>query len=179
MKSADADVDRMHLAAADRPDQRVAGLLDPEAALDHLAMFARHRHRVGALQEVRRVQQEHVQRLAFDPLAAIDQAAQIGERTRDRDTGRILHRRATAHLVRDRADAADARGDVGRLEVRAPAQERLEESRRLENPQLHVAHAFALEADAQRALTLDAREIINLDRLHGRSMRPRTARPPR
>ena len=56
-----------------------------------------------------------VQRVALDPLAAIQQPAQRPDLAADRDAERVLHRVHRAHLVGDRADAADARGDVRRL----------------------------------------------------------------
>ena len=74
-----------------------------------------------------------------------------------------------AHLVGDRADAADAGGDVRRFRVGTPAQECLEEPRRLEDAKLRVAHLAVADDDGQRALALDAREVVDLDRLtcHG------------
>ena len=78
---------------------------------------------------------------------------------------RVLDRVHGAHLVGDRADAADARGDVGRLGEGAAAQERLEEARRLEDAAACTSRDLAaLELDVQRALALDAREVVDLDR---------------
>ena len=75
-----------------------------------------------------------------------------------------LDRVHRAHLVRDRADAADARGDVGRLAEVAPAQKGLEEARRLVDLELHVEHAPAADLDEQAALALDAGQRADLDR---------------
>ena len=90
-------------------------------------------------EKIGRVQHVDVQGVALDPFAAIDQPAQSAQLARRRHAARVLHGVDSAHLVRDRADAADARGDVGRFGELAPAQERLEEARRLEDLQLHVA----------------------------------------
>ena len=68
-----------------------------------------------------------------------------------------------AHLVGDRADAADARGDVGRLAVGAAAQERLEEARRLEDAELGRVRPCRRESTIERAFALDAREVVDLD----------------
>src|SRR3990170_4175106 len=92
----------------------------------------------GALvtEEVGRMQQVDVERVALDPLAAIDQPAERAQRPVDRYPERVLHRVDGAHLIGDRADAADARGDVGRFGEGAAAQERLEEAWRLENAEV-------------------------------------------
>ena len=47
----------------------------------------------------------------------------------------------------------------------AAAQERLEEARRLVDPQLDVGDAAVLDLHEHRALALDAREVVGLDRL--------------
>jgi hypothetical protein len=68
-----------------------------------------------------------------------------------------------AHLVGDRTDPADARGDVRRLGERAPAQEGLEEARGLEQLQLDVGDLVVLELDEERPFALDPGEIVDLD----------------
>ena len=109
---------------------------------------------------------EHVdvQRVALDPLAAVEEPAQHADRLGHLDAAEVLHRVDGAHLVRDGADAADAGGDVGRLAERAAAQERLEEPRRLEDPELDVLDPAVAEADGHRALALDAGEVVGPDR---------------
>ena len=176
METADARIDRMNLAAAHHPNQGIAGLLDREPVQNHLAMLPRHRDRVGIAEEIRRVEEEHVQGMAFDPFAAVQQPAQGANGGASLDTQRVFDRGASAHLVSDRADAADARRDIGDLGVGAAAQEGLEEARRLEDAQLHVAHLIALKADPQRALALHARQVIDLNRLHGAFRRRRETR---
>ena len=172
VEAADADVDRMDLAPADHRHQRVAGLLHLQALLDDLAMVARHLDRARVAEEVGRVQHVDVQRVALDPLAAVDQAAQVADRAVvDRDAAGVLHRPHRAHLVGDRADAADPRGDVGRLGERAAAQQRLEEARRLVDAQLDVDDLAALEPHVHRALALDAGEVVGADRARALSAR--------
>jgi len=111
-----------------------------------------------------RMQHVDVQRVALDPFAAVDQPAQCSELTLDTDAARVLHRMHGAHLIRDRADAADACGNVRRLGELPSAQERLEESRWLENLQLHVGNGTVLDLHEQRALAFDAGEVIDFDR---------------
>src|SRR5690348_13765655 len=110
--------------------------------------------------------------MALDPLAAIEKAAQQPDRLGRLDAAQALHRVDRARLVRDRADAADACGDVRRLDEGTPAEERLEEARRLEDPQLDALDALAVELDGHRALALDARQVVGDDRP------PSHARPP-
>ncbi len=131
----------MDLAAADERHHLVAGLLQREPALDRRRRVARQLDGAVVAEEVGRVEHVDVQRVALDPLAAVEEPAQQADRLRDLDAAEALHRVDRAHLVGDRADAADARRDVGRLAERAAAQERLEEARRLEDPELDVLDA--------------------------------------
>ena len=73
-----------------------------------------------------------------------------------------MHR---AHLIGDRADAADARGDVGHFGEGAAAQEGFEETRRLEDAELGAFNLPVAHHDLEGALALDAGKIIHLDRL--------------
>ena len=155
----------MYGAAADRLHEGVAGLLDQQAALHHRAVFGGHRDRAVVAQEVRRMEHVHVERVALQPLAAVQEPPQVPDRpVVDRDPAGVLHRPHGAGLVGDRADAADPRRDVRRLRERAPAQEGLEEAGRLIDAQLHVGHAIAVDADVHRALALDPGQGVNLDR---------------
>ena len=99
-----------------------------------------------------------VQGVALDPLAAVEQPPQRRQLAVDPTPQASSIARHGAHLVGDRADAADARGDVGRLGEAAAAQERLEEARRLEDVQLDVVDLAVADPDVQRALALDAGE---------------------
>ena len=161
----------MDRAAADQGHQRVAGLLDREALLDEVAVVGGHLDGAVVAEEVGHVQQEDVQRVALDPLAAVEQAAQLADRLghlRRRMRPRSL---AGAHLVGDRADAADAGGDVGQLGVGAAAQERLEEARRLEDVQLDVGDLALADPDEHRTLALDPGERVGLqDVVAGRQL---------
>jgi hypothetical protein len=170
----------MHRPPADDLHQRVPGLLDQQAALDHRAVLGGHRDRAVVAKEVRRVQHVHVQRVALEPLAAVQQPPQRADRpVVDRDAARVLHRAHRAGLVGDRADTADARRDVGRLRERASAQERLEEARRLVYAELHVGDRAAVDANIHRPLALDAGERVNLDRAPHGPRSPRGTAPRR
>jgi hypothetical protein len=175
VEAADADVDRMDLAAAHDRHHLVARLFQRQPVRDELGVVAGHRRRALVAEEVGCVQEEDVQRMALDPLAAVEQPPQRADALVDGDAERVLHRVAGAHLVRDRADAADAGGDVGRLQVGAPAQEGLEEPRRLVDSQLDLLHCAVADDDAHRPLSLDAREEVGRDRAAPVPARPRHA----
>ena len=115
-----AHVDRVDGPAAEHVEDVVADLLEPEAPLDDVAMVLRKLDGALVTEKVRRVEKIDVQRMAFDPLAAVQETAQRTHLRVDRHAARILDRLAGAHLVRDRADSANARGDVGDLGVRPP-----------------------------------------------------------
>ena len=78
------------------------------------------------------MQQVHVEGVALDPLAAIEQTPQVSIGLSTVTPHAVLDRVAGAHLVGDGADATDPRRDVGRLGEVATLQECLEEPRRLD-----------------------------------------------
>jgi hypothetical protein len=140
-------------------------------------VVARQVDRALVAEEVRRVEHEDVQRVALDPLAAVEEPAERPQLAPDLDAADLLHRLHGAHLVGDGADAADPRGDVGHLGERAAAQERLEEARRLVDVQLDLGDAAAGDLDEHRALAFDAGEEVGLDR--SRPAASHSAAPPR
>ncbi len=155
----------MDLAAAEQAQQFVAGPLQRQTAADDVAMVARHRDRVGIAEKIRRVQHHDVQRVAFDPFAAIHQAPQRAKLAADGDAEGVLDRVDGAHLIGDRADAADAGGDVGNFVVAAAPQQRLEKPRRLENIEPRRHHTAAVDVQIERRFALDPRQIVDPDGL--------------
>jgi hypothetical protein len=115
------------------------------------------------------VQHVNVQNMALDPFTAVDEPPEIADRAGHGDAECVLHRVHRAHLVGDRADAADARGDVGGFGEGAAAQESLEEARRLEDVEFCAHDLPIAHYDPEPAFALDAGEIIHLDGLmcHG------------
>ncbi len=136
--AAHLDVDRMHLAAADDGHELVSDLLHLERARDDVGRVAGQLDRARVAEEVGGMEHEDVQGVALDPLPAVQEPAQRAQLAVDLDAAGLLHRVHRAHLVGDRADAADPGGDVGRLGEAAPAQERLEEPGRLVDVELHL-----------------------------------------
>ncbi len=169
----------MHLASADEDHDLVAGLLQREPTLDDLRMRAGHLDGAVEAEEVRSVEHVNVERVALDPLAAVEEPPQHLDRLTDFDAAGVLHRLDGAHLVRDRTDPANARGDVGRLEERATAEERLEEPGRLEDPQFHLVDLAVDDPHGHRALTLDPGEVVSLDRAAYRRAHLACGTPPR
>ena len=155
----------MHLAAADHAHHLVAGLLHVQRALDQFAVILGELDRARVAQEVRGVEHEHVQRVALDPLAAVEKPPQRPDLRADVDAAGVFHRVHARRLVGDGADPADARGDVRRLGEVPAAQERLEEARRLVDPQLHVDRPPVADLHQHRALALDAGEVVGAERL--------------
>ena len=76
VESADAHVDGMDLAAAEQVHDLVPGLLQAQSALDLRGMVLGHADGVLIAEEVGRVQQVNVQRMALDPFAAVQQPPQ-------------------------------------------------------------------------------------------------------
>jgi hypothetical protein len=161
--AADAYVDRMDLTTPDDRHHPVPCLLELERAGDEVGVVAGELDRALVAEEVGRVEHVDVQRVALDPLAAVEETPQRLELTTDLDAADLLHRMTGAHLVRDRADAADPRGDVRRLREAAAAQEGLEEARRLVDVEFDVGDATVLDHDPHGALALHAGEVVGRD----------------
>jgi hypothetical protein len=182
VEAAEADVDRVDGAPAEDLDDRVAGLLEPQPALHERAPVAGEGQGVRQPQEVRRVQEVDVQGVALDPLAPVEEPAQLRQWPLDGDAARRLDRLAGAHLVGDRADAADPGGDVRRLRVGAAAEQGLEEPRRLVDVELDALDRAVPHGHAQRGLALDPGQRADLEPAtaavaHDSSVRPAAVRP--
>jgi hypothetical protein len=164
VEAADADVDGVDGPAADDLHQPVAGLLEPQPALQQFGAFVGHVQAAFVAEEVRGVQQVNVQRMALDPLAAVDEPPERGDRLGDLGTAGVLNGLARTHLVGDRADAADPRRDVGRLGVLPAAQQRLEEPGWLVDVEPRVGDLPVADDDLQAALALDPGQRRHGDR---------------
>src|SRR5690606_25720585 len=99
-------------------------------------------HMDGAVvaQEVGGVEEEHVEGVTLDPLAAVDESSQGPQAPFQANPDRRLHGVGGAGLVGDRAYPADAGRDVGGLGEAPAAQECLEEPGWLEDLELEVDH---------------------------------------
>src|SRR6478672_8179595 len=109
-----------------RLEDRVARLLQCEAALDDVAVVLSQRDGIRTAEEVWRVQQVDVQCVAGDPLTAVEQLPQRRDLGRDLDAADLFDRLPCTRLIGDGADPADARGQVTHLGVLPSTKERLE-----------------------------------------------------
>ena len=78
-----AAADRMNGPAADHLHDDVARLLQRQAALNDVPPRRGYLDPAAEAEEIRRVQQVDVQRMALDPLPAVQQPVQVGERSVD------------------------------------------------------------------------------------------------
>ena len=148
----------MDRAAADHVEQVVAGLLE----VQHLG------HQLGVLggdldtgvdtHEVGGVQERHVEHMALDPLAAVEQPPERSDLSAGPHFGDRLDRVRRAHLVGDRADPTDAGGDVDRFGPVAAAQKGLEVAGRLVDLELHLLDDPVADRHVHGALALDTGE---------------------
>jgi len=155
----------MDFSPAQEAQDGIAGLLERQTLTHHIAVLFRHPDRVGIAEEIGRVEHHHMQRMALDPFAAIEQPPQRAQLPLDFHAERILDRLHRTHLIGDRADAADSRDDIGQFNVRATLQKRFVEPWRLENAQVRGLHNAALDMQIERAFPFDTGEVIDLDRL--------------
>src|SRR6516164_2356017 len=163
VESANACIYWMDLAPAKQAQEVVAGLLERQRALHRFAMIARHRNRVRIAEEVWRMQHHNVQRMALDPFATIEQAAQRADRFVHLDAKCILDGMHAAHLICDRADPADASDDIEHLAEAASAQQRLEEAWRLEDAEANPVDCAVAYMKFERALPFDTRNVVDPD----------------
>ncbi len=75
--------------------------------------------------------------MALDPLTAVEKPTERGDLVSDGHSTGVFDREAGARLIGNRADPADPRRNVRWLGVSPAPQEGLEETRRLEDLELH------------------------------------------
>ena len=107
------------------------------------------------------MQHIEVQHVALDPLAAIEQPAEQPYGRIYADPESAFDGMDSTHLVSNRANAADARGDVRHFRKVAATQEGFEEAWRLENLKLHVGDPFSCQLDVESALAFYPRQRFN------------------
>ena len=155
---------------ADERDDPVAEALHAQATLHDRRVVARELDRARVSEEVRRVQEMDVQRVALDPFPAVEEATQPVHLRVDRDPEQVLEGVYRGHLVRDRADPADAGDDVDDLVGRSADDQLLEIPRRLEDPEVRLDDLAIADGQRQAALALDPGELADLVIDFGRPM---------
>ena len=111
------------------------------------------------------MQHHDVERMAFDPFAAIDAAAGIPQLAANGDAERMLHCMDRTHLVGNRTNAADPRYDIRRFGVAPATQERFKKSWRLKDFELSRRYPPVVDVEVERTFALDAGDILDPDRL--------------
>ena len=163
IEPADGDVDRVNGSAAEHLQQLVAMFLQPQAAIHFVRKIFGHVDAAVVSQKIRSVQQMDVQRMALDPLAAVQQPPQPPNVFCDFDAQRRFESMHRTHLIRDRADAADACGDVRHLLQLAASQQSLEQPRWLEDRELHLLDAVSHQPHEESSLAFDASQCFHFD----------------
>src|SRR5690606_10021496 len=164
IKAADTDIDRMNRPPAEHLQQFIAVLLQSQPSFDLVGKSARQIDSAVGGEEVRRVQQMHVQYMTFDPFPAVEQTPEPANLRRNRHSQRLLQRMHRTHLIRDRTNTADAGGDVRHVFQRTIAQKRLEESGWFIDRQFDALDQVAPHPNVQSALAFDAGQSFVLDR---------------
>ncbi len=156
----------MDFPAAHYADDLVPRFLEAQRATHQLGVRrARLGQGDGALeaQKVRGVQHVDVEHMAFDPLAAVEESSQRPQGRRQGHAEDLLQRVNARHLIRHRADAADASSDVRHLQGRATAQEGFVEARRFVDAQLDCIHLAVAQPDGQGPLSFDPGQRLDGD----------------
>ena len=179
VKPPDADIDGVHGSAPDCGHYKVAGLFQPQASLQCRPVERSQLYGVLTAEKVRGMQEVHVQGVALDPLATVQETTQLLHLGADSGPESVLDGGARRHLVGNRANAADAGRNVGDLLVAPPGQEGLEKPWRLENVERHFCHRTVLHYDAEPTLALQPGQGADIERVvavmcHGRRSLLRT-----
>ncbi len=154
-KPADAHRYRVDCPAADQFHDLVAGPLESERLLHDRLVVAGHGDRALVAQEVRGVEHVYMEGMALDPFAPVEELAQRSNLWIDFDLEQVLEGHRRAHLVGDRADAADSGGDVDDFVGRSTDHELLKVARRLEDRQAGLDDVAVVDAQLERAFALD------------------------
>src|SRR6476469_3199185 len=102
-------------------DGATAELLQLQPAFDFIGESPRQLDPAAAIEKVRSMQEMHVQRMALDPFAAVQQTPQPVDLRSDLNVHRIFNRLDGGHLISDRTYPADSGRDVGDFIERAPS----------------------------------------------------------
>src|SRR5579864_4583823 len=105
-----------------------------------------------------------MQSMTLDPLATVKETTQQANRRVDSNSQSPFDRVHCAHLVSDRADATDPRGDIRSFGEVTTAKEGLKKTWGLVDLELYIGHAFTHEFDVKRTLAFHAGQRVDTDR---------------
>jgi hypothetical protein len=125
----------------------IADLFQPQGILYHLRGNLCQLERRFFSQKVRSLEEINMECMALDILTAVHQTAQRPDLRVCSNSQGILQRHDRAHLIRDRANAADTGSDIGDFLEEAVDQEALEEARRLIDIQTDLDGLAILQSD--------------------------------
>ncbi len=160
-KAADANADRVNGPPAEAFDQRIAGFFHFESAFDKVFVIDRHGHRAVVAEKIGCVEHKHMQRVALDPLSAVQQPAQRSNGGGGCHAESVFQGPHGAHLIGDGADAADTGDDIGYFFNGAVSQEGFEVARGFENIQFRFDHLVVFDLEVKAAFSFDAGEQVN------------------
>ncbi len=152
--------------ASEERDELVAELLQAQSARDDLRVVGGQLDGARIPEKVGRMQQVDVECVALDPLAAVEETPQRAHLRVDLDVEQGLEGVDRGHLIRHRADPADAGHDVDDL-VGGPADdEPLEVAWRLEDLEVCARHRTVADGELQAPLALDPGQLPNGEARH-------------
>lgn len=163
VKATDSDVDRVDRPTAEDFEDPIAELLEFQASLDLVREYLGQFDPAMAIEEIGGMEQVDVQHMAFDPFGAVDQTPQRSDGFRDSNAQDRLEGLNGRDLLSDRADATDARSDIGDILDRSASQEGFEEPWGLVDIQFDLLDPRAAQADAQGTFSLDASQDRDTD----------------
>ena len=143
-------VDGVDGPPADGLLNQVSQPLEPQPQHDGGGMLGSHGNGAGAVEVVRHGQEEQVQGVTLNALAAQQQFAQEIRLRAHLDAQGVLRGLERGQGMRRRADGADARNDGRNFVVAASAHQALQQARAFEHVEAHVGDgvAFQFHGDA-------------------------------
>src|SRR5579863_7460509 len=163
IEATDTHIDRVYLSPSQKGNDSVPCLFHLETALDNIRIILRQTYNIGIAQKVGGMEHIDMQRVAFNPLAAVEQSAQGAKLPVNHHAKGVFHRVYRAHLIRDRADSADTSGDIWSLAELTPAHKCLKETWRFDDFQFDIHNFFTAHFHVERTLTLNTGKIVNFD----------------
>src|SRR5450631_26867 len=112
--------------------------------------------RVLIAKKIGRMQHVDMEGMTLDPLSTVEEPPQFPQLPVNLYAERVFHRVHCAHLIGDRADAADAGHNVGDFREVPASEKGLEKARRFVDLQLYLLNLIALELDVKSAFALDS-----------------------
>ena len=168
--------DRVDGAPAHLRAELVAQCLQGKRLVEQLGRLGGQGKHARVPREVGRREHEQVRCVVLQ-VRPVDQKLAQGMRAiAHLDAEDALDRQKVGDHVARRADAADARGDVGDLGERAAAHHALEQARRLHDVHLAGCDRAVLDREVNVAVALDTRDMVNVDRTSHLASTPRSPR---